>query len=525
MRSMKEQPRHFRIDQAEVITPINHDQLRTELQQFLVDFITINPNIIYAEAIGSTATGTETQYSDKDIGIVVKDDHTFNQLLSQAEQFYGRYPRLVDWYAYNPFHHYVVYDALEGPVPLDIYYLTESQYFLITHPSTRVIDMALNKKEGEELQHDQIIDTLCSVGYQAIEQAERLVQVGNYESALRVIKEYLENKLITLLSLITGQEIPHIKKIDFKTLDPEIVMALRACFGPPTRESLLQSVQSMRNLLHMVKAFPVKPLSSSRTTFSIRTGATISPSTSQLGEAITTHPAIKKILWNESVNAFGVVVNDDDQLLRLANELETLLKNNHMIDRVVRMSPVHWRFLVTSTESTGTWNDIYLTNIAHYQNIKKKNVALKNTGHPFTYGSETSEGEPYQEYVRKQTDQEFYQMQIVKAMIRTFRLLSKVVKEEWMTAGYIVSAIRNDQVIPLLTQTFGDSVPEQLTELLLMTYPQPERTQTLQSIRALSQVIAEIYEQQRQKYDLHQIEQFMQHALRGIADFDYYEGN
>jgi predicted nucleotidyltransferase len=494
-------------------------ELRADLDSLLLDFFEREPEIVYAEAIGSTATHTETRYSDKDVVVVLKDDQSFNRTLSSVESVYADHVKFVDWYAYNPFHHYVVYDALEGPVPLDIYYLTQLEYFLFIHPQTVVLEGVVSSTLDQTKRNDELIDELFISGSDMIEAVRPLIQAGAYSEALALMQEYLDNKIVVLLSKVLGKEIPHIKKIDLTALDEEIAQALIACFGPPTYQGLINSIENMSKLFALLKA-----KQSNMSDFLPQLSeTTIEPdianaAVEMFGKQLLVHPLVKKVLWEQEHNLLGLVVNDDQNLMKVSSQVSELLAGEERTAEVIQLSPIHWRFHRKQADSEGVWGDVFITTVAHYSNLSKESRVLKGDRGKLRYEAQGT-ATAFEPHGRKQNKKEMLQTQLVKAMIRTFRLLSKVIKEDWMTTGYIVSAIRNGQVLPLLHEVYGDVFPENIQSLLFDTYPQPEKSQTITGIRALSLLIADVYKHLSQQYDLKSIGEFMTNSLQGIAGF------
>jgi len=92
---------------------------------------------------------------------------------------------------------------------------------------------------------------------------------------------------------------------------------------------------------------------------------------------------------------------------------------------------------------------------------------------------------------------------LLKAYIRVFRLLSKVQKGDFVTLIYILNSIRDEQVVPLLSLTYGvdiphaksirlDAFPKHVATLFVQTFPNPTRPSCLKALRASSRLLVRI---------------------------------
>ncbi len=118
----------------------------------------------------------------------------------------------------------------------------------------------------------------------------------------------------------------------------------------------------------------------------------------------------------------------------------------------------------------------------------------------------------------------------LKGWIRTFRLLSKIEKEDYPTLAYILNRIREDQIVPLLTSIKHYNIPHSkaikleefdadIRELFLDTYCRPERESCIKAVASAAKILKILFDQSHEDFSLNEMRPFANNTYDEITKY------
>lgn len=501
--------------------------VRRDLSSHVMEVLGARNDVSVIEAIGSTADDTENRYSDKDLGIVVAGDQAMNRILTDAPEIYASLGDLVGWYAYNPYHHYVVYDAPEGPIPLDMYYLSSRLHQLLTGAETTVL-MDTTGKGVPEDRKPHIVSALLLDGHAGLLEAEQAWRQGAWETAVGLLDSVREQQLIHLLRLVEGYAIPHIKAVQLDRFPSEFVRnRFIESYAQPTADSIAAALQAQFTLFGMLQARG-EPYSTVTTDLisavmtlrgnpesggidryipRLRAAAETErreaeTNLSELPEQLVYARGLELLpssvvqdrtlthLLQGGEREFVLLYRDDAALIRgLAS-----LPGHFPESRLVFHSPVHVE--ISGQPGTPPIEVYCISNAVYYTTRKVTNKTLLRRHQSNPGAASPAEWHPSEpaEPIASDPEQIF-----LKGSVRTFRLLSKINKSDYVTAAYILNDIRRGQLEPLLRSALPEAaaVAQELSQLYTATFPRPTGSEVTAAVKAMTVLFSWLYERQR----------------------------
>lgn len=222
--------------------------LRREIVNNLIKILETDERVNFVLSVGSTAEAKENELSDVDICVVMKDDKGLNQILRELNILFSRLATLVDYYEYNPYHFYVVY---QPTIPLDIYFVSSSIYFIIKNDNNkRIIDHSNRQLPGKQAERQVMIGGLFLKGLIRTFRLLSKIKKGDYVSLVYILNQIREDQLIPLLSTVNGYQIAHAKAVRLERFDDRTRELFIKTFCPPTEKDALAAVKATAEILN-----------------------------------------------------------------------------------------------------------------------------------------------------------------------------------------------------------------------------------------------------------------------------------
>lgn len=488
---------------------LDHSSIRTSLSRNMLDEFSRDPDTKSIRAFGSTASNTETIFSDMDYSVLVRGDSGLNRAINLSSERYQKIGPLIDWYQYNPYHHYVVFNGDSAPVPLDIYYLPDFVYDNIRKPAETVFDSTQNSQKEKGF-----VVKMIETSYVKLLQAVQTLDDDDYESTISKIDELRETCLIHLLSEVFHYQIPHIKGIKFENfINTDIKDSFINTYAKPTQESCTKSISNILFILRQVN---------------IKSGYSFDPdSENEIAQAIEQLdlPKIESILFKLTDNKLkkdpnnkGVmsqngiiktfrdndsrhyfITRDDQSLNELLRQPQKMLDSLSLRGKpkFETLSPIHFRF---ESQSNPTKVDCsIISSGAYYTSIGSSSLVVFEQQN-FDQQLSTHTEKIFDRQTTIDKPKQLREL-LLKGFIRTYRLLSKMEKNDYPTIAYIVTAIRNEQVIGLI-KYLSPSEKESLlqSEDYLNSFPKPTRDDCFQAILSLKNLFTNFYNRYQQLF-------------------------
>jgi predicted nucleotidyltransferase len=225
---------------------------RRDIADKLFKLLDKDARVNFALTIGSTANNTENELSDIDVCIVMKDDNGLNGILRELNIIFASLGKMVDYYEYSPYHFYVIY---ENCIPLDIYIISSSVYFIIKKTDNKTMVDHSKKNIGAETtdsDKEEIINKLFLKGWIRTFRLLSKVERNDFVTLIYILNQIKEDQIIPLLSLIYGYNIPHSKAVKLYEIREDLKNLFIKTYAKPTAESTLEAIRSMAELLKIM---------------------------------------------------------------------------------------------------------------------------------------------------------------------------------------------------------------------------------------------------------------------------------
>jgi predicted nucleotidyltransferase len=519
---------------------------RNILKDRLIKYLDSNTNMAFAYTMGSTARGEENEYSDTDVGVVVWTDNDLNCILNNEGRAYRFFGEIVGYYHYNPYHSYVVYQGPLGPMPLDIYYTTEEMYNLMRSSDAVVIVDHMKSVNIEPEQKNIMIQKMILDCFDQLQIARFLHQNGEEHEVVRKLSTLRSTQLLSLLRLVEGYNIPHVKAVRLSELDPEIRDLFIKTFARPNKESIEQAFQAFENLfMRIIQDADVNVFDNdmidvlshnigqeredvmfsatgNRQQTVVRTSCAYGPD-SLMGNKWTSSFLVKVAHIFDTMFQVGfvtyerstdgkdkvlVIMQDDDSLNFLVNSSTNILEEVFPESIVEHLSPVHLRIKDKSGQSL----DIFLTSLSLYYTSRRNDNLMVVDNRGVALSSNETVFKTETDLSKMSREREL----IVKGVVRVFRLLSKIKKEDFVTFTHIMDDIRDGQLVPLMKQAGIDPIKD---PLFPFTYCQPTAEGVRESVKAAMILFADAYLHIRDEFELHDLDVYMQRAINVVLSF------
>lgn len=230
--------------------PISPMVVRRQLTKKLLSLLEKDKRVLLVLAFGSTADKQENELSDTDLCVVMKDDEALKEALGEVNSLFHRLGPLSGYYNYSPYHFYVVY---EGPIPLDIYLISASLYFIVKGARSKIVVDHRQTFAKEELSQAEklcpmVKDLLVRANIRNFRLLSKLVK-KDYVTLIYIMNSIRDEQLIPLLRAVYKLEIPHAKAVKLEVFDQDIRELFVGSYPQPTRESCLASIRSVAELV------------------------------------------------------------------------------------------------------------------------------------------------------------------------------------------------------------------------------------------------------------------------------------
>ena len=225
-----------------------------------------------------------------------------------------------------------------------------------------------------------------------------------------------------------------------------------------------------------------------------------------------------------------VVMRDDAELNEILGELPEFFPKLGKLVGYYDYNPYH--FYAVYEPSTPL--DIYFISPSLYFTVRSdKNVKIVDHSNRAAPAAEAKSTRPADEILlekeRSQTD--IIKDLFLKAWIRTFRLLSKVEKNDLVTLIYILNRIRDEQIVPLLTLIKGYNIPHakslKLEELqvedrtlIAKTFPGPQRPDVINALHTTADLLQQLYQHACSTHDLSSLDVFSANVFKQIKEYE-----
>lgn len=495
-----------------------------------------NPHVAFAYTMGSTAQERENEYSDKDIGVVVKTDGDLNYMLQNAGRAYSTFGDLVGYYRYNPYHFYAVYQGAIGPMPLDIYFLTEEMHELMRNSQAKtVVDHIGNTHDSEEqgvTVESTVVENMLLGTYVALENAKEHKKNGDYIKVVDTLDKMRSQLLIHLFRIIEKYNIPHVKAVRLEEFNSEIRDLFIRTFAQPTEEMTKDALVATEVLLARLfedaaknynvdsvkatilelmegkKHINQKAKKKEHESLVLERSGSLEEETAQLFNGIVDVGLVTLQATAKNEQKMVVIMQDDESLNKIVEGGAALIKQMVPDANIRQLTPVHLQI----SKLNGETLDVFLTSSSLYYTSQKTDTLTWVDNRraqitPCETVFDTGPGVPELTGEREL---------VVKGIVRTFRLLSKINKNELVTFTYIMNSIRSGQLIPLMRLAGLDIKNESIFPL---TYGQPTIEGTRDAVMAAMILFAEAYIHIRDLYGIRDLDVYVQKAYDAIKDF------
>lgn len=493
----------------------------------LNDSLNGNPHIAFAYTMGSTAQGKENEYSDKDMGVVVRGDDDLNFMLKNAGRGYGSFGELVGYYRYTPYHHYVAYQGAIGPMPLDIYYLTEEMHNLMRSPTAVNVIDHIGTATSKENEQGNAIGQMLFQAHVSLEKAKMQEEKGDFMGVASTLASMRSQSLIHLLRIVEHYAIPHVKAVNLTEFTPEIRDLFVRTFAAPTQESsqdairathaliseLLADASGMYDIAKLKQALSEGNVQAFHDTHQEGVKKELRP-ISMNGSVISAFDALPGVgLATLDSNIQGeqqlmVMMRDDEGLNELVERGRSLIHDAYPASDVEQVTPVHFKVKGKNGEQL----DVFLSSSSLYYTSRNRQTLtlVDNRTAPIQNKETVFDSAPEREELQGEREL------VVKGIVRTFRLLSKINKGEYVTFTYILDSIRNGQLIPLLRHA-GIAIEEE--SIFPLTYAKPTKEGVQNAVLAAMVLFADAYIRIRYTYSMNDLDVYVQKAYDAVKDF------
>ena len=224
-----------------------------------------------------------------------------------------------------------------------------------------------------------------------------------------------------------------------------------------------------------------------------------------------------------------VVMRDDAELNEILRELPELFARLGKLVGFYKYNPYH--FYAVYEPSTPL--DIYFISPSLYFSVKNdKNKKIVDHSNRSAEPSKEKSDKQATDFfeVKQKTETEIIEDLFLKAWIRTFRLLSKVEKGDFVTLIYILNRIRDEQIVPLLTLIKKYNIPhvkslklQELQEedraLITKTFPGPERSPIIDALHNTADLLQQLYDHARATHDMNKLDVFVANIYKQIKEY------
>jgi predicted nucleotidyltransferase len=231
-------------------------KMRREIAEKLFVMLDADQRVNFVLTVGSTAQNAETELSDIDICVVMKDDNGLNQIMRELNIIFHSIGNLVSYYEYNPYHYYAIYG---GSIPLDIYFISSSVYFIIRKPDNKIVVDHSQKGVDRELETtagggklQRIVKQQFLKGWIRTFRLLSKIRKRDYITLLYILNQIREDQIIPLLVMVSGYDIPHSKAVKLDDFSDTIRPLFIRTFANPSRESTLDAVKAMAEILYLL---------------------------------------------------------------------------------------------------------------------------------------------------------------------------------------------------------------------------------------------------------------------------------
>lgn len=234
------------------------------IRQRVIDVFSEDPRVKFAIAMGSSAEGKENRLSDVDICVVMNDDAELNEILSELNELFPQFGKMVGYYQYNPYHFYVIF---EPNAPLDIYFISSSLYFTVKSDKNKIIvdhskrDLGKVKKDfspemagpiGEKkegLSPEEVVKDLFLKGFIRTFRLLSKIEKEDYTTLAYILNRIREEQIIPLLTSIDGYDIPHAKAIKLESFSPDLRVDFTETYCKPEEKSCINAVVAAAKIM------------------------------------------------------------------------------------------------------------------------------------------------------------------------------------------------------------------------------------------------------------------------------------
>jgi hypothetical protein len=168
---------------------------------------------------------------------------------------FNRLGALSGYYNYSPYHFYVVY---KGPIPLDIYLISASLYFILkTARSKIVVDHRQTVSKEELSQPEKLAPIVKDLLLRANTRNWRLLSKlakNDFLTLIYILNSIRDEQIVPLLRIVYGLEIPHAKSAKLEAFSDETRGLFIGSYPRPDRASCLAAIRSVAELIQQIAA-------------------------------------------------------------------------------------------------------------------------------------------------------------------------------------------------------------------------------------------------------------------------------
>jgi predicted nucleotidyltransferase len=209
-----------------------------------------------------------------------------------------------------------------------------------------------------------------------------------------------------------------------------------------------------------------------------------------------------------------VVMKDDAGLNQILREVNILFSRVGKLVGYYQYSPYHFYLVYQPL----TLVDIYIISSSIYFIIRNDgNKKVVDHGKREVASSDALQPIIHELFLRGWT--------------RTFRLLSKIRKTDYVTLVYILNQIREEQLIPLLSMIQGHKIPhakavklsdfnERTRDLFIQTFRGPTAEGALSSVKALAGLFNDLFVPAAKSYNLDDLAPLAKSVYQKVIDFE-----
>lgn len=181
-----------------------------------------------------------------------------------------------------------------------------------------------------------------------------------------------------------------------------------------------------------------------------------------------------------------IVMKDDQGLNEFLLELNIMFNNIGKVAAYYNYNPYHYYIIFDGIHIL----DLYIISSSLYFNIKNSNnkMILDNR----------------KSFSQKDNINLILEDLFIKASIRSFRLISKINKKDYLTIIYILNSIRDEQLFPLISLIFNykilhsksiklDHFDKSVRQLVLKLYPHPTEADCLMALKSIFKLLLVLF--------------------------------